>query len=93
MNACDMAKLLKPYGVKSVDVKIDGTNREGYRRDHLHETWIRYLPPAGGGIRLRTRDSASFAASRSTLRSSTPGSSITGRTRPHERQAGSAARL
>jgi Protein of unknown function (DUF3631) len=48
MNARDMAKLLKPYGVKSVDVKIDGTNRKGYRRDHLHETWIRYLPPADG---------------------------------------------
>ena len=48
VNARDMAKLLKPYGVKSVDVKIDGTNRKGYRRDHLHETWIRYLPPAAG---------------------------------------------
>ncbi len=49
MNHRDMAKLLKPYGVKSVDVKIDGTNRKGYRRDHLHETWIRYLPPPDGG--------------------------------------------
>ena len=49
MNHRDMAKLLKPYSVKSVDVKIDGTNRKGYRRDHLHETWIRYLPPPDGG--------------------------------------------
>ena len=48
MNARDMARLLRPYGIKSVDVKIDGTNRKGYRRDHLHETWIRYLPPGDG---------------------------------------------
>ena len=27
-----MAKLLRPYGVSSVDVKIDGVNQKGYRR-------------------------------------------------------------
>jgi hypothetical protein len=48
MNARDVAKLLKPYGVASVDVKIDGTNKKGYRRDHLHDPWTRYLPPVGG---------------------------------------------
>jgi hypothetical protein len=45
----DLAKLLKPYGVSSVDVKVDGVNRKGYRRDHLHDSWTRYLPPAPGG--------------------------------------------
>ena len=30
------------------DVKIDGTNRKGYRRDNLHDPWTRYLPPAQG---------------------------------------------
>jgi hypothetical protein len=49
LNARDMAKLLKPYSVSSTDVKIDGTNRKGYRRDHLHDPWTRYLPPASGG--------------------------------------------
>jgi hypothetical protein len=49
LNARDMAKLLKPYGVSSVDVKIDDVNRKGYRRDHLHDSWTRYLPPADGG--------------------------------------------
>jgi hypothetical protein len=44
LAARDMAKLLKPYGVASVDVKIDGTNRKGYRREHLHDPWVRYLP-------------------------------------------------
>ena len=49
MNARDMAKLLKPYGVSSADVKVDGVNRKGYRREHLHDPWTRYLPPAAGG--------------------------------------------
>jgi hypothetical protein len=49
VNARDVAKLLKPYGVASVDVKIDGVNRKGYRRAHLHDPWTRYLPPARGG--------------------------------------------
>ena len=49
MNARDVAKLLKPYGVASVDVKLDGVNRKGYRREHLHDPWTRYLPPSSGG--------------------------------------------
>ena len=56
MNARDLAKLLKPYGVKATDVKIDGVTKRGYRREHLHEQWTRYLPPAGG-------DSATSATS------------------------------
>jgi hypothetical protein len=48
MSARDMAKLLKPYGVSSVDVKVDGVNRKGYRRDHLHDSWTRYLPSVHG---------------------------------------------
>ena len=49
MNARDMAKLLKPYSVSSTDVKVDGVNRKGYRREHLHDPWTRYLPPLPGG--------------------------------------------
>jgi hypothetical protein len=48
LDARDLAKLLAPYGVRSLDVKIDGSNRKGYRRDHLHDAWTRYLPPADG---------------------------------------------
>ncbi len=40
----DLAKLLKPYGVSSTDVKVDGVNRKGYRREHLHDAWKRYAP-------------------------------------------------
>ena len=49
MNARDMAKLLKPYGVSSTDVKVDGVNKKGYRREHLHDPWTRYLPLLPGG--------------------------------------------
>ena len=51
LNARDLAKLLKPYGVRSVDVKVDGVTRKGYRREHLHDPWTRYLPPAARGKR------------------------------------------
>jgi Protein of unknown function (DUF3631) len=47
LNARDMAKLLRPYEVRSVKVKIDGSALQGYRAEHLHDSWQRYLPPAG----------------------------------------------
>ena len=49
MNARDMARLLKPYGVSATDVKVDGVTKRGYRREHLHDPWTRYLPPAQEG--------------------------------------------
>jgi hypothetical protein len=44
LNARDLAKLLRPHGVRATDVKVDGRALKGYRRDHLH-AWTRYLPP------------------------------------------------
>jgi hypothetical protein len=44
LNANDLANLLRPYGVHSVDVKVDGQVRKGYRRDPLYDAWTRYLP-------------------------------------------------
>ncbi|GLZ13671.1 hypothetical protein Acsp04_39060 [Actinomadura sp. NBRC 104425] len=41
----DLAKMLKPYGVSSRKVKINGVALQGYRREHLHDAWSRYLPP------------------------------------------------
>ena len=55
-NARDLSGLLKPYGVSSRDVNIAGVTKRGYQREHLHEPWTRYLPPAGG-------DSATSATS------------------------------
>lgn len=46
MTSNDLAKMLKPYEVKPVDVRETGTgpNRKGYRRADLHGAWVRYLP-------------------------------------------------
>jgi hypothetical protein len=48
-NARDLAGLLKPYGISSKDVKIDGVTKKGYQREQFHEPWTRYLPPVPGG--------------------------------------------
>ncbi|WP_395105268.1 DUF3631 domain-containing protein [Actinomadura sp. SCN-SB] len=48
-NARDLAKMLKPYGVSSTKVKINGVALQGYRREHLHDAWSRYLPPRQEG--------------------------------------------
>jgi hypothetical protein len=45
LNARDLARLIAPYGVKSVDVKDGGVNKKGYRREHLHDPWSRYISP------------------------------------------------
>ena len=36
--------MLKPYGVHSMKVWADGKSLQGYRREHLHDAWLRYLP-------------------------------------------------
>jgi hypothetical protein len=45
LNTNDLANMLRPYGVHSVDVKVDGKALKGYRRDHLYDAWMRYLQP------------------------------------------------
>ena len=40
-----LARLLRPFGVKSTKVKIDGISLQGYRRDQLADSWKRWLPP------------------------------------------------
>ena len=34
-------------------MKTAGVNKKGYRREHLHDLWTRYLPPAAGGYRYQ----------------------------------------
>ncbi|MDL4772915.1 DUF3631 domain-containing protein [Actinomadura xylanilytica] len=43
LNARDLAKMLKPYGISSTKVKVSGQALQGYRREHLHDAWSRYL--------------------------------------------------
>jgi hypothetical protein len=37
-----VAKLLRPYGVRSRDVKLGDVVRKGYRREDLYDAWQRY---------------------------------------------------
>lgn len=40
-----LAKMLAPYGIKPVGVRMpSGGTPRGYRRDHFHDAWQRYLP-------------------------------------------------
>ncbi|MCD4527453.1 DUF3631 domain-containing protein [Nocardioides sp. cx-173] len=60
LTAHELGRLLKPYGVKSFDVKLAGTNKKGYRlvgrpdpkskvlEGGLADAWKRYLPDAEG---------------------------------------------
>jgi hypothetical protein len=43
-----LAKLLRPYGVKSTKVRMGEASVRGYRRDALHDPWLRYLATPSG---------------------------------------------
>ncbi|HEX9520415.1 MAG TPA: DUF3631 domain-containing protein [Streptosporangiaceae bacterium] len=74
MNAGNLAELLRPYKVKSCDVKLEGVNRKGYRRDHLHDPWTRYLPEP----RTETATSATSATAQVSDRDQVAGSGSEG---------------
>ena len=44
-----LAKLLRPYGIKSTKVRIGDASVRGYRREMLHDPWLRYLPTTPSG--------------------------------------------
>lgn len=45
IGALALASMLAQYGIKPLKVKVDGRSLQGYRREHLWDTWVRYLPP------------------------------------------------
>jgi hypothetical protein len=45
ITARDLARLLKPYEVKSRSVRTPERPAKGYHRDDLEDPWARYLPP------------------------------------------------
>jgi hypothetical protein len=47
LRSRDLARLLRPFGVRSKKVKVDGESLQGYHRDDLEDAWARYLPDAG----------------------------------------------
>jgi hypothetical protein len=42
-----VAKLLKPYRIKTMPVWVDGDKARGYKREQFVEAWNRYLPAHG----------------------------------------------
>jgi hypothetical protein len=42
-----IAKLLRPYGVRSRTVRLGADTRKGYQREDLTDAWQRYSTPAG----------------------------------------------
>jgi len=44
LTARELAKLLKPYGIKPRQVRIGDATPRGYRREDIWDTWDRYLP-------------------------------------------------
>ncbi len=52
LSARGLAKLLKPYSIKSRTVRLeDGTTPKGFQREQFDGAWNRYLPPVAGSIR------------------------------------------
>jgi hypothetical protein len=54
LNDRGLAKRLKPYGIKSKDVKLNGVNRKGFAADDFADAWSRYLPPCSGSATSAT---------------------------------------
>jgi len=44
INALGLANQLRPYGVRSANVRQGDKIAKGYRREDLHDAWSRYLP-------------------------------------------------
>jgi hypothetical protein len=52
MSARNLAKLLKPYDIKSRTVKFsDGATAKGYHAQDFHDPWSRYVPAYREGFR------------------------------------------
>lgn len=45
LNARGLAMRLKRYGISSRQVRIGERTAKGYRREDLHDSWVRYLVP------------------------------------------------
>jgi hypothetical protein len=47
ITAQAVAKILKPFGIRTMEIWIDGQKARGYRRDRLQPVWDRYLTSGG----------------------------------------------
>jgi len=46
ITARGISQLLKPYGIRSRDVRIGDDHNKGYSRSDFEDAWSRYLPPS-----------------------------------------------
>ena len=44
LDARGLGNRLRPYSVRSVNVRIEGRILKGYLREDLHDAWSRYCP-------------------------------------------------
>jgi hypothetical protein len=58
-----LARLLRPYGIRSKQQWIDGRNVHGYRRDYFEDAWNRYVFPETPPRTLGSLEPASGAGS------------------------------
>jgi hypothetical protein len=49
LNDRGLADMLRPYGIRSKDIRLDGLVRKGYNRADFADAWRRYLPSSLGG--------------------------------------------
>ena len=53
LTAKRLADLLRPYGVRSKQIRFDdGTRKQGYRAESFHEAWKSYLPPKPSPVEI-----------------------------------------
>lgn len=45
----DLARLLRPYGIRPKTVRLGGPTAKGYKREQFEDAWRRYVPPSDPG--------------------------------------------
>ena len=55
-----LANYLKPYGVTSTTFRDGTTTAKGYRREDLHDPWLRYLPKSDNSVTKVTGEPPSY---------------------------------
>jgi hypothetical protein len=45
LDVRDLARRLKPYGIRPKKLQLQDTTLQGYERSQFHDAWRRYLPP------------------------------------------------
>jgi len=61
MSAIQLSRQLRYFEIKPHQVKIDGTNKRGFRRVDFEDAWARYIPPSQGATPLLCNDYGAFS--------------------------------